>query len=80
MESNSISCTVCNVKDTDTDVLLNGPIMTRSLVKCTECLQHFHANCIEMPAIMVEIVRKYNWTCIECRICSVCHKPDQEVK
>lgn len=75
----SVSCTVCNIKDVNSETLLNGPPMDRSLVKCAECLQHFHANCIEMPGMMVNLVRKYNWTCIECRTCSVCHKPDQEV-
>uniref|UniRef100_A0A914HJN6 PHD-type domain-containing protein n=1 Tax=Globodera rostochiensis TaxID=31243 RepID=A0A914HJN6_GLORO len=37
-----------------------------------------HSSCIDMPLNMVEVIRKYEWLCIECKRCSVCEQPDQE--
>ncbi|KAI1723852.1 PHD-finger domain-containing protein [Ditylenchus destructor] len=63
----SAMCIVCNQ--------INGEI---PLVKCAICVQHMHHNCIDMPRSMVAVVSRYEWSCIDCKMCDVCRKPDQE--
>uniref|UniRef100_A0A915DGB9 Uncharacterized protein n=1 Tax=Ditylenchus dipsaci TaxID=166011 RepID=A0A915DGB9_9BILA len=37
-----------------------------------------HFNCIDMPCSMVDVVQNYNWSCIDCKICEVCNKSNEQ--
>ena len=37
-----------------------------------------HPECLEMPLSMIQVIKHYEWTCIECKKCTVCMKPDNE--
>uniref|UniRef100_A0A915D5K8 PHD-type domain-containing protein n=1 Tax=Ditylenchus dipsaci TaxID=166011 RepID=A0A915D5K8_9BILA len=73
IELSNTLCSVCGLKE-------NGPEegAVTPFVKCYICLQYMHSNCIDMPSSMVDVVQKYNWSCIDCKMCDVCNKPDQE--
>ncbi|EGT57962.1 hypothetical protein CAEBREN_23443 [Caenorhabditis brenneri] len=49
-----------------------------NMICCAECEIVYHPECIEMPDRMVRVVKSYEWNCIECRTCSICHKKDNE--
>ncbi|CAI5453301.1 unnamed protein product [Caenorhabditis angaria] len=48
------------------------------LLCCTTCKIAYHPQCIEMPERMVKIVKTYAWSCVDCRLCSICNKPDKD--
>ncbi|CAL2043964.1 unnamed protein product [Caenorhabditis brenneri] len=48
------------------------------MVCCATCNIAYHPHCIEMPERMAMIVKTYEWSCVDCRVCSVCHKPGEE--
>ncbi|KAI3422422.1 hypothetical protein GPALN_012933 [Globodera pallida] len=64
-------CSVCQLADP-------SPAHKALLIRCSACHQQMHSSCIDMPLNMVEVIRKYEWLCIECKRCSVCEQPDQE--
>jgi len=65
-------CTSCRSADEG-----EGPL--DRLLKCCQCQTYVHARCAEMSLEMVRIVRSYNWCCIDCKTCTICNKPDEEV-
>uniref|UniRef100_A0A1I7TLS5 PHD finger protein 10 n=1 Tax=Caenorhabditis tropicalis TaxID=1561998 RepID=A0A1I7TLS5_9PELO len=48
------------------------------MIRCSICEIVYHPACIEMPDRMVRIVKTYEWVCVDCRVCSVCEKPEKE--
>uniref|UniRef100_A0A8R1EAP7 PHD finger protein 10 n=2 Tax=Caenorhabditis japonica TaxID=281687 RepID=A0A8R1EAP7_CAEJA len=46
--------------------------------RCATCQIMYHPQCIEMPDRMAALVKTYEWSCVDCRVCSVCYKPEKE--
>ncbi|CAD5224354.1 unnamed protein product [Bursaphelenchus okinawaensis] len=61
-------CNSCQENDDPLSVML----------KCVNCHTFVHPKCAEMTLDMVRVVKTYDWCCIECKRCTVCHKPDEE--
>ncbi|KAL7073198.1 hypothetical protein ACQ4LE_007073 [Meloidogyne hapla] len=66
------NCSICQLPDAG---LFEG---RSSMVRCSSCQQRMHSSCIDMPQSMVEMIRQYDWLCIDCKRCYVCQQPDQE--
>jgi hypothetical protein len=74
------SCSICQQLDAD----YSGPQTSKAeqqqpMVRCSACHLQMHSSCIDMPLSMVEVVRQYDWLCIDCKRCCICEQPDQEV-
>jgi hypothetical protein len=65
-------CSICQLVDPN-------PNAKSQLIRCSSCHQQMHSSCIDMPLSMVEVIRQYDWLCIDCKRCCVCEQPDQEV-
>ncbi|GMR59292.1 hypothetical protein PMAYCL1PPCAC_29487 [Pristionchus mayeri] len=50
-----------------------------TLLTCASCAIKVHTDCIDMPDPIVEVAQSYDWHCIECKRCTICAKPDNEV-
>ncbi|KAF1754247.1 hypothetical protein GCK72_020807 [Caenorhabditis remanei] len=48
------------------------------MICCSVCQIVYHPRCIEMPDRMAALVRTYEWSCVDCRVCSICNKPEKE--
>ncbi|CAO4378051.1 unnamed protein product [Caenorhabditis nigoni] len=48
------------------------------MICCTVCKIVYHPRCIEMPDRMAALVKTYEWSCVDCRVCSICNKPEKE--
>ncbi|CAB3398102.1 unnamed protein product [Caenorhabditis bovis] len=48
------------------------------LLECKDCHIILHPHCIEMPEKMAAIVRTYEWSCVDCKLCSVCLVAERE--
>ncbi|CAD6186803.1 unnamed protein product [Caenorhabditis auriculariae] len=47
-------------------------------ISCAACGANSHTDCLEMTDEMLEVVKTYAWNCVDCRKCTLCHKPDKE--
>jgi len=65
------SCTSCQL-GTEGDFLLD------KLLKCCQCQSFIHARCAELSVEVTRVVLNYNWACIDCKICTICKKADEE--
>uniref|UniRef100_A0AC34PYA9 PHD-type domain-containing protein n=1 Tax=Panagrolaimus sp. JU765 TaxID=591449 RepID=A0AC34PYA9_9BILA len=65
----SAICSICNT-GVDAEKVL--------MLQCNSCLSHTHQLCLDMPQRMYQVVKTYQWTCIDCKRCTVCMKPDNE--
>uniref|UniRef100_A0AC35UC32 PHD finger protein 10 n=1 Tax=Rhabditophanes sp. KR3021 TaxID=114890 RepID=A0AC35UC32_9BILA len=63
------TCTMCQKKGYQT-----------SMIQCTTCHDFYHIKCLGMPSKMINMVRNYEWSCMDCRNCTLCNKPDNEEK
>lgn len=68
-------CSICQMSDIDSS---NEHTAKSLMVCCSACSQQMHSSCIDMPPSMVEVIRQYEWLCIDCKRCCVCEQPDQE--
>ncbi|CAK5024008.1 unnamed protein product [Meloidogyne enterolobii] len=66
------NCSICQLPDAG---LFQGK---SAMVRCSSCQQRMHSSCIDMPQSMVDMIRQYDWLCIDCKRCYVCQQPDQE--
>ncbi|CTQ86796.1 PHD-type domain-containing protein [Caenorhabditis elegans] len=48
------------------------------MICCATCKIAYHPQCIEMPERMAALVKTYEWSCVDCRLCSICNKPEKE--
>uniref|UniRef100_A0A1I7T9Z4 PHD finger protein 10 n=1 Tax=Caenorhabditis tropicalis TaxID=1561998 RepID=A0A1I7T9Z4_9PELO len=48
------------------------------MICCATCEIAYHPQCIEMPDRMAALVKTYEWSCVDCRVCSVCSKPEKD--
>ncbi|CAI2352672.1 unnamed protein product [Caenorhabditis sp. 36 PRJEB53466] len=48
------------------------------MICCATCKIAYHPRCIEMPERMAALVKTYEWSCVDCRVCSICNKPEKE--
>ncbi|CAJ0939103.1 unnamed protein product, partial [Mesorhabditis belari] len=48
------------------------------MIRCSKCHLTVHADCAEMSEGMSSVVLTYPWHCMECKLCTVCDKPDDE--
>ena len=56
-------CGTCFLAEHDTSI---NP-KNEKFVMCSECHRHFHPPCLTFPASMIELIRKYNWQCVDCK-------------
>lgn len=51
------------------------------MIHCSSCPRYSHPSCLELNPKLVDwnCVRNYNWQCMECKICSNCNDPHDEV-
>uniref|UniRef100_A0A914YML7 PHD-type domain-containing protein n=1 Tax=Panagrolaimus superbus TaxID=310955 RepID=A0A914YML7_9BILA len=64
------SCSVCKKTTTAAS--------KQPVIQCVTCLNFMHPECLEMSSSMVQVVRQYSWSCIDCKKCTECMKPDNE--
>jgi hypothetical protein len=50
----------------------------QALIQCHTCLNFMHPDCLDMSPSMSQVVKQYQWSCIDCKKCTVCMKPDNE--
>lgn len=50
------------------------------MLSCSNCNNLVHPDCAGLPEHVVKVALNYRWNCIECKKCTVCEKPDNEVK
>ncbi|VDK37199.1 unnamed protein product [Gongylonema pulchrum] len=48
------------------------------LLCCAICHKTLHPECTALPEHVVHIALNYKWSCIDCKKCTVCEKPDNE--
>nr|VZI35329.1 unnamed protein product [Spirometra erinaceieuropaei] len=41
-------------------------------LRCAECGRAGHPSCLELPPSMIDVVRTYAWSCMECKHCVEC--------
>uniref|UniRef100_A0A183T9Z0 PHD finger protein 10 n=1 Tax=Schistocephalus solidus TaxID=70667 RepID=A0A183T9Z0_SCHSO len=41
-------------------------------LRCSECGRAGHPSCLELPPSMIDVVRTYAWSCMECKQCVEC--------
>lgn len=58
----------------------NKFLKEEELVCCATCPNVGHPSCLEIDEDLVEMIRTYEWQCIECKMCSVCRDPGYEDK
>uniref|UniRef100_A0AC35FPV4 PHD-type domain-containing protein n=1 Tax=Panagrolaimus sp. PS1159 TaxID=55785 RepID=A0AC35FPV4_9BILA len=63
------TCQVCKKATTSTK---------QSAIQCVTCLNYMHPECLDMTPAMTQIVKQYQWSCIDCKKCTECMKPDNE--
>jgi hypothetical protein len=47
------------------------------LLTCKKCTRTFHAGCAD-PPLKVNLVSRFPWYCLECKICCICFKLREE--
>eukprot|EP00049_Salpingoeca_infusionum_P006335 m.105264 g.105264 ORF g.105264 m.105264 type:complete len:633 (+) comp13277_c0_seq2:138-2036(+) len=48
------------------------------LLECSECERASHLKCLNLEPELAFAVTKYKWQCLECKVCDVCSKSDDE--
>ncbi|KIO28367.1 hypothetical protein M407DRAFT_71837 [Tulasnella calospora MUT 4182] len=48
------------------------------MVSCCKCGRSGHPSCLKIEQIG-DVIRSYDWTCMECKTCEVCNKKGREV-
>ncbi|KAK9498264.1 hypothetical protein O3M35_002941 [Rhynocoris fuscipes] len=65
-------CKICKTskksnKDSSTTSLLES-----SMIQCAHCKSYYHASCQDFAEEMLPHIRKYDWSCIDCKKCLTC--------
>lgn len=47
------------------------------LLTCKKCTRTFHAGCAD-PPLKIQLVTRFPWYCLECKICCICSKLREE--
>eukprot|EP00035_Acanthoeca_spectabilis_P011599 m.204627 g.204627 ORF g.204627 m.204627 type:complete len:891 (-) comp15395_c0_seq1:6373-9045(-) len=42
------------------------------LVCCSKCPNFGHPSCLQLTDEITDMIRTYEWTCLECKVCTVC--------
>ncbi|CAJ0582028.1 unnamed protein product, partial [Mesorhabditis spiculigera] len=67
-----------DLKKTKCSQCLLAPKADLTMIRCASCHMTVHAECAEMDEQMTAAVLTYPWHCMECKLCTMCHKPDNE--
>ncbi|MES1903128.1 MAG: Zinc finger protein ubi-d4, partial [Paramarteilia canceri] len=49
------------------------------IINCTRCGKFGHPKCLQFDDELRNNVKTYDWNCLDCKVCSVCHLPDADV-
>jgi hypothetical protein len=65
------SCYICNKTSHE-----------QLMIHCSSCPRFSHPACLELNPKLVDwqCIRKYNWQCMDCKLCSSCNQPHDEDK
>uniref|UniRef100_A0A9J2PP88 PHD-type domain-containing protein n=2 Tax=Ascaris TaxID=6251 RepID=A0A9J2PP88_ASCLU len=63
---NENRCSICGVTN------------SAQMLSCATCSTKVHPDCAGLPERVVNVALNYMWSCIECKKCTVCEKPDNE--
>lgn len=66
-------CGICNKDET-----CNKYGEEEALIKCSSCDNYGHPSCLEMSEDVLEVMKTYNWECMECKVCTICSQPHRE--
>jgi len=66
-QSNQKKCSFCSP-----DINATG----NANLTCLKCGRNAHPECLSFNDHMTEMVQMYDWTCVDCKICSICNKMD----
>ncbi|VUZ40946.1 unnamed protein product [Hymenolepis diminuta] len=47
-------------------------------LRCSQCTRQGHARCLDLPEHMIDAVRTYAWSCMECKQCVECDDTGEE--
>merc|ERR1712062_550452 len=62
------TCCTCREKYLDEDVSQ----------ACSVCLRSSHTACLGIPDEQYKVIQTYKWSCIECKVCSICSRSVNE--
>jgi len=66
-------CGICSKDET-----CNKEGHPENMIKCTQCDNHGHPSCLEMNNELLEVMKTYDWQCMECKNCTICSQPTRE--
>ena len=67
---------VCGICGKDSTSNKNG--ISEDLIKCSQCDNHGHPSCLDMNDELIEVMKTYDWQCMECKTCTICSQPHRE--
>ncbi|KAG8898734.1 hypothetical protein FRC00_002365 [Tulasnella sp. 408] len=67
------TCSFCQGSDKQ-----NKDGIPEAMVSCCKCGRSGHPSCLKIEQIG-DVIRSYDWTCMECKTCEVCTKKGREV-
>lgn len=50
------------------------------LVCCSKCPNFGHPSCLQLTDEITDMIRTYEWTCLECKVCTVCNDAGDDDK
>ncbi|KAJ7510422.1 hypothetical protein B0H11DRAFT_2168737 [Mycena galericulata] len=50
------------------------------LATCHECRRSAHISCLNLTVGIGELIQSYEWVCIECKKCEVCHEKGDDAR
>ncbi|XP_065898965.1 PHD finger protein 10-like isoform X2 [Dysidea avara] len=53
--------------------------LPEALLHCSKCANGVHPSCLQMSLKTAKAAKHYNWQCLECKTCSICEDPGEEV-
>lgn len=61
-----VPCSTCGVLD------------DKQKLRCSACRTVLHPECANIPERIVDVALTYKWCCLDCKLCTVCEKPEDE--
>jgi len=45
---------------------------------CSVCMRSSHTGCLGIPDEQYDVIKRYKWSCIECKVCAICSQARNE--
>ncbi|KAJ7221010.1 hypothetical protein B0H12DRAFT_311714 [Mycena haematopus] len=53
---------------------------TERMATCHDCGRSAHPSCLQLSPSIGELIQTYNWVCIECKKCELCHNKGDDAR